>query len=170
MSTIRLSAHPLGVLDMFRTRTPKAAWWSFKVTAATVPGGLIRFEDEDTFNEPWYATKRWKKDPTIGGKRSATRTVAFARQLVRSADPGISDVAKATPASRFGRSHAWKPPPRRLPQSRSNLRTGPLPDLPGDQAAEAALRTERAAQSSGIGSLCQCAAAGSNDSDPAAWW
>jgi hypothetical protein len=35
----------------------------FKVTADNkFLEALVKFEDEDTFNEPWYATKRWKRD------------------------------------------------------------------------------------------------------------
>ena len=66
VDTIGLSAHPLGVLDMFRTpHTEKLhVVERFKVTADNkFLEALVRFEDEDTFNEPWYATKRWKKGP-----------------------------------------------------------------------------------------------------------
>jgi hypothetical protein len=66
VDTIGLAAHPLGVLDMFRTpHTEKLRVVErFKVTADNkFLEALVRFEDEDTFNEPWYATKRWKKDP-----------------------------------------------------------------------------------------------------------
>jgi hypothetical protein len=66
VDTIGLSAHPLGVLDMFRTpHTEKLhVMERFKVTADNkFLEALIKVEDEDTFNEPWYATKRWKRDP-----------------------------------------------------------------------------------------------------------
>ena len=66
VDTIGLAAHPLGVLDMFRTpHTEKLhVVERFKVTADNkFLEALIKIEDEGTFNEPWYATKRWKRDP-----------------------------------------------------------------------------------------------------------
>jgi len=66
VDTIGLAAHRLGVLDMFRTpHTEKLhVVERFKVTADNkFLEALVRIEDEDTFNEPMYMTKRWQKDP-----------------------------------------------------------------------------------------------------------
>jgi hypothetical protein len=38
----------------------------FKVTADDkFLEALVKIEDEDTFNEPMYMTKRWRKDPNV---------------------------------------------------------------------------------------------------------
>ena len=66
IDTIGLAAHPLGVIDMFRTpHTEKLhVVERFKVTAdSKFLEALVKIEDEDTFNEPMYMTKRWRRDP-----------------------------------------------------------------------------------------------------------
>src|SRR5712672_3672880 len=66
IDTIGLAAHPLSVIDMFRTpHTEKLhVVERFKVTADNkFLEALVKIEDEDTFNEPMYATKRWKREP-----------------------------------------------------------------------------------------------------------
>jgi hypothetical protein len=66
VDTIGLAAHPLSVIDMFRTpHTEKLhVVERFKVTADNkFLEALVRIEDEDTFYEPMYATKRWKREP-----------------------------------------------------------------------------------------------------------
>jgi len=65
IDTIGLAAHPLSVLDMFRTpHTEKLhVVERFKVTADDkFLEALVKIEDEDTLNEPMYATKRWKRE------------------------------------------------------------------------------------------------------------
>ena len=68
VDTIGLAANKYGFLDMFRTpHTDKLhVTEHFKVT----PDGkfleaLVRVEDEGTFNEPMYMTKRWRRDPNV---------------------------------------------------------------------------------------------------------
>ena len=66
VDTIGLAAHPLSVIDMFRTpHTEKLhVVERFKTTAdGKFLEAFVKIEDEDTFNEPMYMTKRWKKDP-----------------------------------------------------------------------------------------------------------
>jgi hypothetical protein len=68
IDTIGLAANKYSFLDMFRTpHTDKLhVTEHFKVT----PDGkfleaLVKVEDEDTFNEPMYMTKRWRRDPNV---------------------------------------------------------------------------------------------------------
>ena len=68
VDTIGLAAKKNGYLDMFRTpHTDKLhVEEHFKVT----PDGkfleaLVKVEDPDTFNEPMYMTKRWRRDPNV---------------------------------------------------------------------------------------------------------
>jgi len=66
VDTIGLAAHPLGVIDMFRT--PHTEKLHVMERFKTSPDGkfleaLVKIEDEDTFNEPMYMTKRWRRDP-----------------------------------------------------------------------------------------------------------
>ncbi len=66
VDTIGLAAHPLSVIDMFRTpHTEKLhVVERYKVTADNkFLEVLVKIEDEDTFYEPMYATKRWKREP-----------------------------------------------------------------------------------------------------------
>jgi len=68
VDTVGLAAHPLGVIDMFRTpHTEKLhVTERFKVTADNkFLEALVKIEDEDTFNEPMYMTKRWQRDPYV---------------------------------------------------------------------------------------------------------
>ncbi|HEY7302205.1 MAG TPA: hypothetical protein VH684_30295 [Xanthobacteraceae bacterium] len=68
IDTIGLAAHPLSVLDMFRTpHTEKLhVVERIKVTADNkFLEALVKVEDEDTFNEPMYMTKRWQRDPNV---------------------------------------------------------------------------------------------------------
>ena len=58
--------HPLSVIDMFRTpHTNKLhVVEHFKVTSDNkFLEAFVKIEDEDTFNEPMYMTKRWQRDP-----------------------------------------------------------------------------------------------------------
>ncbi len=71
----------------------------FKVTADNkFLEALVKIEDEDTFNEPMYATKRWRKDPNVWGEsicaeNSDYSTPTWCRSRAR---PGrISEGAKA---------------------------------------------------------------------------
>ena len=65
VDTIGLAAHQNNYLDMFRTpHTEKLhVVERYKVTADDkFLEALVKIEDEDTFNEPMYAAKRWRKD------------------------------------------------------------------------------------------------------------
>ena len=65
VDTIGLAANMHGFLDMFRTpHTEKLhVVERFKVTADNkFLEALVKIEDEDTFNEPMYMTKRWRRD------------------------------------------------------------------------------------------------------------
>jgi hypothetical protein len=65
VDTAGLAAHKNSYLDMFRTpHTEKLhVVERYKVTAdEKFLEALVKIEDEDTFNEPIYATKRWRKD------------------------------------------------------------------------------------------------------------
>lgn len=80
VDTIGLAAHPLSVLDMFRTpHTGKLhVVERFKVTGDNkFLEALVKVEDEDTFNEPMHMTKRWQRDrnawkETICAENSST--------------------------------------------------------------------------------------------------
>ena len=66
VDTIGIAAHPLGVIDMFRTPYTEKLHVveRFKVTADNkFLEAFVRIEDPDTFNEPMYMTKRWKREP-----------------------------------------------------------------------------------------------------------
>jgi hypothetical protein len=66
VDTIGILAHPLKVIDMFRTpHTEKLRVMErFKVTADNkFLEAFIKIEDEDTFYEPMHMTKRWKREP-----------------------------------------------------------------------------------------------------------
>jgi hypothetical protein len=68
IDTIGLVAHPLSVLDMFRTpHTEKLhVVERFKVTTTgnnKFLEAFVKIEDADTFYEPMHMTKRWKKEP-----------------------------------------------------------------------------------------------------------
>jgi len=66
IDTIGIAAHPLGVIDMFRTPYTEKMHVveRFKVTADNkFLEVLVRVEDPDTFNEPMYMTKRWRREP-----------------------------------------------------------------------------------------------------------
>jgi len=68
IDTIGLSAHPLSVLDMFRTpHTEKLhVTERFKITADNrFLEALVKVEDEGAFNEPMYMTKRWQRDRNV---------------------------------------------------------------------------------------------------------
>jgi hypothetical protein len=65
MRTIGLAANKNGYLDMYRTpHTDKLhVVERFKVTADNkFLEALVKIEDEGTFNEPMYMTKRWRRD------------------------------------------------------------------------------------------------------------
>jgi hypothetical protein len=65
VDTIGLAANKNGYLDMYRTpHTEKLhVVERFKVTADNkFLEALVKIEDEDTFNEPIYMTKRWRRD------------------------------------------------------------------------------------------------------------
>jgi hypothetical protein len=65
VDTIGLAANKNGYIDMFRTpHTEKLhVVERFKVTADNkFLEALVKIEDEDTFNEPMYMTKRWRRD------------------------------------------------------------------------------------------------------------
>jgi hypothetical protein len=66
VDTIGLAAKKNSYIDMFRTPyTDKLRVLErFKVTADNkFLEALVRIEDEDTFNEPMYMAKRWRRDP-----------------------------------------------------------------------------------------------------------
>jgi hypothetical protein len=66
VDTIGLTAPKYGFLDMFRTpHTDKLhVVERFKVTADNKRlEALVKVEDEGAFNEPWYAQKRWRREP-----------------------------------------------------------------------------------------------------------
>ena len=68
VDTIGLSAHMLSFIDMYRTpHTEKLhVIERFKVTADNkFLEALVKIEDEDTFNEPMYMTKRWRRDANV---------------------------------------------------------------------------------------------------------
>ena len=68
VDTIGLSAHMLSFIDMYRTpHTEKLhVTERFKVTADNkFLEAFVKIEDEDTFNEPMYMTKRWRKDSNV---------------------------------------------------------------------------------------------------------
>ncbi len=65
IDTIGIKAHPLKFIDMFRTPHTDQIHVveRFKVTPDNkFLEGFIKIEDPGTFNEPMYATKRWRKD------------------------------------------------------------------------------------------------------------
>jgi hypothetical protein len=73
VDTIGLSAPPLGYIDMFRTpHTEKLhVVERFKVTPDNkFLEAFVKIEDEDTFNEPMYMTKRWRRE-----KHDMTETI-----------------------------------------------------------------------------------------------
>jgi hypothetical protein len=66
IDTIGLSAPKLGYIDMYRTpHTEKLhVVERFKVTADNkFLEAFVKIEDADTFNEPMYMTKRWRREP-----------------------------------------------------------------------------------------------------------
>ena len=66
IDTIGLAAKKNSYIDMFRTpHTEKLhVLERFKVTADNkFLEALVKIEDEDTFNEPMYMAKRWRKSP-----------------------------------------------------------------------------------------------------------
>ena len=66
VDTTGIAAKKYSYIDMFRTpHTDKLhVVERFKVTADNkFLEALVRIEDEDTFYEPMYATKRWKREP-----------------------------------------------------------------------------------------------------------
>jgi hypothetical protein len=68
VDTIGLAASKYGFIDMFRTpHTEKLhVVERFKVTADNkFLEALVKIEDEDTFNEPMYMTKRWRREPNV---------------------------------------------------------------------------------------------------------
>jgi hypothetical protein len=68
VDTIGLTANKYGFLDMFRTpHTDKLhVVEHFKVTAdKKFLEALVKVEDPDTFNEPMYMTKRWRREPNV---------------------------------------------------------------------------------------------------------
>jgi len=68
IDTIGLAAHPLSVIDMFRTpHTDKLhVVERYKITADNkFLEALVKIEDEDTFNEPMYMAKRWRRDRNV---------------------------------------------------------------------------------------------------------
>ena len=68
VDTIGLAAKENGYLDMYRTpHTGKLhVVERFKVTADNkFLEAFVKIEDEDTFNEPMYMTKRWRRDPNV---------------------------------------------------------------------------------------------------------
>jgi hypothetical protein len=68
VDTIGLGAHMLSFIDMYRTpHTEKLhVVEHFKVTADNkFLEALVKIEDEDTFNEPMYMTKRWRRDSNV---------------------------------------------------------------------------------------------------------
>jgi hypothetical protein len=68
VDTIGLAANQHGFLDMFRTpHTDKLhVTERFKITADNkFLEALVKVEDTDTFNEPMYMTKRWRREPNV---------------------------------------------------------------------------------------------------------
>ncbi len=68
IDTIGLRAHALSYIDMYRTpHTEKLhVTERFKVTADNkFLEAFVKIEDEDTFNEPMYMTKRWRRDRNV---------------------------------------------------------------------------------------------------------
>jgi hypothetical protein len=68
VDTIGLAASKYGFIDMFRTpHTEKLhVVERFKVTTDNkFLEALVKIEDADTFNEPMYMTKRWRRDPNV---------------------------------------------------------------------------------------------------------
>jgi hypothetical protein len=68
IDTIGLAANKNSYIDMFRTpHTDKLhVVERFKITAdKKFLEALVKIEDEDTFNQPMYMTKRWRKDPNV---------------------------------------------------------------------------------------------------------
>jgi hypothetical protein len=68
VDTIGLAANKNSYIDMFRTpHTDKLhVVERFKVTPDNkFLEALVKIEDEDTFNEPMYMTKRWRRDPNV---------------------------------------------------------------------------------------------------------
>ena len=68
VDTIGLAANKYSYIDMYRTpHTEKLhVVERFKVTADNkFLEALVKIEDEDTFNEPMYMTKRWRRDPNV---------------------------------------------------------------------------------------------------------
>jgi hypothetical protein len=68
IDTIGLAAKEHGFLDMFRTpHTDKLhVTERFKITPDDkFLEALVRVEDTDTFNEPMYMTKRWRRAPNV---------------------------------------------------------------------------------------------------------
>jgi hypothetical protein len=68
VDTIGLGAHKLSFIDMYRTpHTEKLhVIERFKITAdSKFLEALVKIEDEDTFNEPMYMTKRWRRDSNV---------------------------------------------------------------------------------------------------------
>jgi len=68
VDTAGLSAPENGFIDMFRTpHTEKLhVMERFKVTADNkFLEAFVKIEDEDTFNEPMYMTKRWRRDRNV---------------------------------------------------------------------------------------------------------
>ena len=66
VDTIGVAANKNSYLDMFRTpHTDKLhVVEHFKLSPdKKFLEGLVKIEDPDTFNEPWYASKRWRRDP-----------------------------------------------------------------------------------------------------------
>lgn len=68
VDTIGLGANMLSFIDMYRTpHTEKLhVTERFKVTADNkFLEAFVRIEDQDTFNEPMYMTKRWRRDRNV---------------------------------------------------------------------------------------------------------
>jgi hypothetical protein len=68
VDTVGLAANKNNYIDMFRTpHTEKLhVVERFKVTADNkFLEALVKIEDADTFNEPMYMTKRWRRDPNV---------------------------------------------------------------------------------------------------------
>lgn len=68
VDTIGLAAKKNGYIDMYRTpHTEKLhVVERFKVSADNkFLEAFVKIEDEDTFNEPIYAIKRWRRDPNV---------------------------------------------------------------------------------------------------------
>src|SRR5437588_13127136 len=68
VDTVGLAANKNSYIDMFRTpHTEKLhVVERFKITPDNkFLEALVKIEDEDTFNEPMYMAKRWRKDPNV---------------------------------------------------------------------------------------------------------